>query len=49
MVTFARAKLFGDEFDSSAADTWCCGVVLYCMLVGRFPFQTDGEHMCYTA
>ena len=34
-----------EEYDGYASDVWACGVVLYAMINGQFPFwgQNDNE------
>jgi carbon catabolite-derepressing protein kinase len=30
-------------YDASAADLWCCGIALYAMLIGQYPFQVSNN------
>jgi len=35
------------EYLGSAVDVWACGIVLYVMLVGTFPFKAAEEKTLY--
>ena len=38
---YMAPEVFEGEYDASAADVWSLGVLLYAMLTGNFPFDSD--------
>lgn len=45
---YASPEILQDqEYVGTEVDAWSCGVVLYCMLVGGFPFKSkDNDRLC---
>ena len=37
----------GKKFNGLFSDLWSCGVVLYCMLVGKLPFDDENINVLY--
>ena len=43
----APEMISGKEFNGLFSDLWSCGVVLYCMLVGKLPFDDENINVLY--
>ena len=43
----APEMISGKEYEGFYSDLWSCGVVLYCMLVGRLPFDDEDIKQLY--
>ena len=43
----APEMIRGKEYDGLYSDLWSCGVVLYCMLVGKLPFDDEDIKVLY--
>ena len=43
----APEMISGKEYDGLYSDLWSCGVVLYCMLVGKLPFDDEDIKVLY--
>lgn len=42
-ITFMAPEVFEDEPYDEKCDVWSCGVMLYQLLTGRYPFDADDE------
>lgn len=40
-VAFSAPEIFGSSFYSEKVDIWAAGIVLYMMLCGHIPFQSE--------
>ena len=43
----APEMISGKKFNGLFSDLWSCGVVLYCMLVGKLPFDDENINVLY--
>ena len=40
--------VLGNSYNGALSDIWSCGIILYAMLCGSFPFDDDSEQILYS-